>query len=230
MQNVDNFLKKPNYRIIPSIYPPINFFEDIVDPSEMEALWEIESLTNERLRHEAGDIFLVSPEDRLSGPGSSIIMAAFTHIGRPSRFSDGSFGIYYAGFSLKTAIQETKYHRERFLAATHQTPTEITMRAYQSHLKKSVYSALEDEYQYLHEPDDYLVSQAFGAQLKSKGDWGILYHSVRDKGGYCIAVLRPPAIAIPTVFSHLRYCWDGKSITNIFEIKSLSAHPEVLSI
>ena len=39
-----------HYRIIPSTYPPINFFEDLVDPAEMEILWEIESLTNERLQ------------------------------------------------------------------------------------------------------------------------------------------------------------------------------------
>lgn len=226
MLNEDNLFKKNNYRIIPSVYPPINFFENIIDPSEMETLWEIESLTNERLREEAGDIFLVKPEDRLSGPGSSIIMAAFTHIGRPTRFSDGSFGIYYAGFSLKTAIQETKFHREQFLTATNQMPTEITMRVYQSHLQKKVYSIIKDEYQYLHHPNEHHASQLFGTQLKVQGVWGILYNSVRDKGGHCVAVLRPPAIAIPTVLTHLRYCWNGQRITNVFEIKSMLTQQE----
>src|SRR5579864_9494439 len=92
-----HFINQKQFRIIPSVYPPITFFEDLVDPSEMEILWEIESLTNERLRQEAGDIFLVPHEDRISGPGSSIIMAAFTHLSKPTRFSDGSFGVYYAG-------------------------------------------------------------------------------------------------------------------------------------
>src|SRR5690349_11222276 len=87
-------------RIIPSVYPSINFFEDLVDASEMETLWEIESLTNERIRQEVGDLFLVPPEDRVSGPGSSVVMAAFTHIGKPSRFTDGSYGVYYASLSL----------------------------------------------------------------------------------------------------------------------------------
>ena len=101
-----------HYRIIPSAYPTINFFEDLVDPAEMETLWEIESLTNDRLRQEAGDIFLVAPEDRICGHGASVVMAAFTHIGRPSRFTDGSYGVYYASFSTKTAIRETVHHRE----------------------------------------------------------------------------------------------------------------------
>src|SRR5580700_11430212 len=97
MQNVDgemlqlpNLIDLPNqkyYRIIPSAYPPINFFEDLVDPSEVQTLWEIEGLTN---------IFLVAPEDRISGEGSSLIMNAFTHLSS-TRFSDGSYGVYYAG-------------------------------------------------------------------------------------------------------------------------------------
>lgn len=99
---LSNLDEQHQYRIIPSVYPPINFFEDLVDPSEMEILWEIEHLTNERLRQEAGDIFLVPTEDRISGPDASIVMAAFTHTGKASRFTDGSFGIYYAGLSKET--------------------------------------------------------------------------------------------------------------------------------
>ncbi len=60
------------YRIIPSIYPPIDFFENLVDSDLMDELHYIESLTNERLRDEVGDISLVSPKDRFSGLGSSL--------------------------------------------------------------------------------------------------------------------------------------------------------------
>ena len=47
----------------------------------MEELFYIEGLINDRLRDEAGDITLVDAGDRISGPGSSPVMAAFTHIG-----------------------------------------------------------------------------------------------------------------------------------------------------
>src|SRR6478736_232590 len=137
MQNADGNMKTvphvthlenhKQFRIISSLYPPIYFFEDLVDPSEMEMLWEIESLTNERLRQEIGDIFLIPPEDRISGTGSSTIMAAFTHLSKPTRFSDGSYGIYYAALSQETAIRETIYHREKFLSNTNQPPQELTM-------------------------------------------------------------------------------------------------------
>ena len=46
-------------------------------------------------------------------------MAAFTHLNpEGSRFSDGSWGVFYAAHSVATAVEETVYHRERFLAAT----------------------------------------------------------------------------------------------------------------
>ena len=71
---------KPCWRIIPSRFPPIELFERVSDPGDLEAIYELESLTNPRLRDEVGDIRLVPPEDRVSGPGSSAIMAAFTHL------------------------------------------------------------------------------------------------------------------------------------------------------
>jgi len=74
------------YRIVPTKFPPINFFERIVAPEQMEAAWYLESLTNDRLRDETGDITLVPKTERVSGPGASVVMAAFTHIGLPSRF------------------------------------------------------------------------------------------------------------------------------------------------
>ncbi len=209
------------YRIIPSIYPPINFFEELVDPTEMETLWEIESRTNERLRQEAGDIFLVSPEDRVSGAGSSVVMAAFTHLSQPSRFSDGSFGIYYASLSQETAIKETIHHREKFLNATNEGPLELTMRVYEGKIVKPLHNIRKKSYQYLHHPDHYSDSQQFGATLRAKNAWGIIYNSVRDSRGICIAAFRPPTVSIPKQISHLKYIWNGKKITEILHIQTV---------
>lgn len=206
------------YRIIPSVYPPINFFEDLVDPAEMETLWEIESLTNERLRQEAGDISLVPKEDRVSGLGSSVVMAAFTHLSKPTRFSDGSYGVYYAGLSKETAIRETVFHRERFLSATQEDACELTMRLYQGKILKPLHDVRIDAYQNIHDPQNYEPSQQFGQQMRALASWGLVYRSVRHKGGNCIAVFRPPAISIPHQTSHLKYIWNGTQITNVLRV------------
>jgi hypothetical protein len=216
-------LNKKQYRIIPSVYPPINFFEDLVDPSEMEMLYEIESLTNERLRQEVGDIFLVPQEDRVCGPGSSVVMAAFTHISTssPSRFTDGAYGIYYASLTRETAIRETVYHRERFLQATNEQACELTMRVYEGKIKQPLQDVRGNKYKSLHHPHDYSASQAYGKKLRDLKAWGIMYNSVRHPGGICIAALRPPAVSNPIQVSHLRYVWNGQRIVEVFDTSSV---------
>jgi hypothetical protein len=210
------------FRIIPSVYPPINFFEDLVDASEMETLWEIENLSNERLRQETGDIFLVPTEDRLCGHGSSIVMAAFTHIGRPSRFTDGSFGVYYASLSQKTAIHETVYQRQLFLSATNEDACEITMRMYEGKIIKPLHDIRANPYVDFHHHENYVQSQQFGKALRKDKSWGIVYNSVRDQGGCNIAALRPPAISIPKMSIHLKYIWDGKKIIDVAKMQSIA--------
>lgn|SRR3990167_1081420 len=209
------------FRIIPSVYPPINFFEGLIDTADMETLWEIESLTNERLLEVTGNISLVPTEDRVNGPGSSVVMAAFTHIGKPSRFTDGSYGVYYASLTFETAIQETIYHRERFLAATNEEACEITMRAYKGRIIKPLHNIREAGFTHLHNPCDYTMSQLFGKELRETKSWGILYNSVRHTEGQCIAIFRPLAISIPQPISHLRYIWNGERMTEVFSPHSI---------
>ena len=54
-----------------------------------------------------------------SAPGCGPIMAAFTHLNpNGSRFSDGSYGVFYCARGRHTAIEETRYHSTLFLMAT----------------------------------------------------------------------------------------------------------------
>ncbi len=205
------------YRIIPSIYPPINFFETLVDPALMDTLYYIESLTNDRLRQAVGDIALVSTEDRMAGPGSTPVMAAFTHIGSSSRFSDGNYGVYYAANNMDTALAESAHSRSIFLACTNEAPGEIDMRVYIGEVAKPLYDVRGMGYDDLHLPDEHRYSQAFGQTMKDANAWGIVYRSVRYSGGECIAALRPPAVTAPRQGSHFAYVWDGNKITHAYQ-------------
>ena len=51
-------------------------------------------------------------------------MAAFTHVSpdRTSRFSDGTFGVYYAAYGLETALREHTFHRGRFYQSANIEP------------------------------------------------------------------------------------------------------------
>src|SRR5437016_4964855 len=125
------FTWRPCWRIIPSRFVPIELFERVTRPEDLEATYQLESITNDRLRQETGDLTLVALEDRVSGPGSSVIMAAFTHPNpMGSRFSDGTFGVLYAAREFDTAVAETIFHREEFMRATREPAMELDMRAY----------------------------------------------------------------------------------------------------
>lgn len=209
------------YRIVPSHFPPINLFEEVTDPEDLELVFAIESLTNDRLREEAGDLNLVPPEDRISGVGSTPVMAAFTHIGMPSRFTDGqTYGVYYGARDVTTAIKETAYHRELFYRQTNEQDTEMTMRCYANKVLLEMHDIRDDQYQHLHQ-EDYTPSQAFAAQMRASDSHGLIYNSVRDAGGQCIAAFRPTAISIPVQAGHYKYQWSAKH-SRIIHVLSVS--------
>ncbi|MCF4995521.1 RES domain-containing protein [Pseudomonas syringae] len=212
------------YRIVNSSFPPIALFEDVLDPEDLEIAYALEALTNDRLIEQAGVLARVRPEDRLSGPGSTPVMAAFTHIGKASRFTDGTYGVYYAASSMAAAIAETSFHQERFLAATNEADLELTLRAYVNRVVKPLHDIRRD-FPELHDPDPnaYGPSQVFARQLRENLSWGLLYDSVRLPGHECVAAFRPPAVSIPKQGKHLRYVWNAtdRKISFVFEISQL---------
>lgn len=133
---------KSAYRLVPSRYPTIDIFERVADPDDWQLLYELEALTNPRLREEAGEISLVPPSRRVTGPGASIVMAPFTHASpdRPTRFSSGSYGVYYAANRLETALREVAFHMGAFYGATKDSPHDEAYRTY----KGAVDSILHD--------------------------------------------------------------------------------------
>jgi hypothetical protein len=207
------------YRIIAARYPPIAIFEDIADPQDWEALVEIESLTNERVRDEIGDISLVPPADRISGPGASFVMAAFTHVGVPSRFSDGTWGVYYAGRSRTCAVAETTYHYARFYAATDEPACEIDVRVLVGAAKGTLHDLRGEAARYrgVYDPASYAASQALARELRELGSSGLVYDSVRCASGQCLAAFRPRVLAPPRVEAHLLYHFDGARIARYFD-------------
>lgn len=212
------------FRMISSSFPPITLFEGLLDPSELEMAYALEALTNDRLLEQCGVLARVAVEDRVSGPGSTPVMAAFTHISRVSRFTDGTYGIYYAANSQAAAIAETCFHQQRFLAATKEPDIELTMRTYVNQVVKPVHD-VRVGYPALHEPDPatYGAGQVFARALREAGSWGLLYNSVRLDGHECVAAFRPPAVSMPVQGKHVRYVWDARSqtISCVFEINQL---------
>jgi len=209
------------YRIVPSRFPPVGVFDRIADPNDLEAVFAIEAMTNPRLREEAGALKLVPPGRRISGPGSTPVMAAFTHLNPDgSRFSDGSWGVFYAAHSVATAVEETVYHRELFLAATAEPACEIEMRCYCTRIDCTLHD-LRGGWPAAHAPHDYAASVALARTLRATGSNGIVYSSARHAGGECVAAFYPDVVAPCVQAQHFIYRWDGVRIAQVLQVSEL---------
>ncbi|MDZ7811366.1 MAG: RES family NAD+ phosphorylase [Arhodomonas sp.] len=206
----------------------MTLFDRVTDPADLEAVRALEGLTNPRLRQEIGDITLMPPDERVVGPGSTPIMAAFTHL-QPdgSRFTDGSFGVYYCAASRTTAIRETVYHRERFLRLSDEPPQTLEMRLYEAELAAELVDIEGTSHApALLDPDSYAASRAFGVEARRQDVDGIRYPSVRDPGGTCAAVFRPRCISPPAnQTQHYGYRWNGQEITDVIELRATGVRP-----
>lgn len=209
----------PAWRIIPSRFPPTGLFDRVAAPEDLEAIYALESMTNDRLRDEVGNLQLIAPEGRISGSGSSPIMAAFTHLNPDgSRFCDGSYGVFYAAYSLETAIAETRYHRERFLRATRENPIEVDMRVYNVDLRGQLHDirpqgSVSAEIYHL---EDYRTSSSWARKMRDEGSHGVVYRSVRHELGMNAAIFKPKLLSNCRQERHLCYAWDGQDITHIY--------------
>ena len=209
------------YRIVPSRFPPEGLFDRIAHPADLDAVFAIEALTNPRLREEANSMRLVPRERRISGPGSTPVMAAFTHLNpEGSRFSDGSWGVFYAAHTVITAVEETVYHREHFLAATAEPACDIEMRCYRTSIDAKLHD-LRGGWPQAHDPDSYASSVKLARALREEGSNGIVYDSVRHVGGECLAAFYPDVVAPCVQAQHLIYRWDGRRIANVLEVNEL---------
>ncbi|WP_035645579.1 RES family NAD+ phosphorylase [Bradyrhizobium sp. ORS 285] len=203
-------------RIIRSVYPPIDLFEDIADPADWPLLISAEQKTNPRLMDTIGNIDLVPPDRRVGGPGASYLMAPFTHVStdRPSRFSDGSYGVLYVGNRFEVALLETTHHHARFMSRTNEPPgwasqfREIVMTV-QGSLRDL--RGMNPAHAAALDANSYAESQLLAFQLRGSGSDGIVYPSVRS-GGECVGLFYPDLASGPIQGRHLDYHWDGSRV------------------
>ena len=203
-------------RIIRSVYPPIDLFEDIADPEDWPLLISAEQKTNPRLMETIGNIDLVPSARRVGGPGASYLMAPFTHVStdRPSRFSRGRYGVLYVGREFQTALFETAHHHARFMANTNEPA------GWTSQFREILLDIQGD----LHDlrgahpvhaealdPSDYQKAQELGERLHAASD-GLVYPSVRNPTGECVGLFYPDLASNAIQGAHLDYHWSGTRV------------------
>lgn len=215
--------KLKSYRLIPSKYPPIYLYEDVATADEFEALYLLESMTNPRLKEEAGETHLlpVSQIPFQCTTNRSYATSPFTHISKNGgRFNDGLFGALYVADTRATACSEVFYHTRIYYQ-------NIEGLAYDRAVFRGLRFSIDYRSVYdittisqsdpLYSPTDYRAGQQLARTLREhayedQGEQGIAYRSVRYEGGLCWAFFTPIVVQSVAQTSHYQMIWDGKDL------------------
>ncbi|MBY3140678.1 RES family NAD+ phosphorylase [Rhizobium laguerreae] len=184
---------RPSYRLIPSQFPPIGLFETVTRAADLQAVMELVGWTNDRL---VADRIQRLPEDQwvYGVANASIVMAAFLHVAPGGmRFNGSDLGAWYAADDLRTAAAEVGHHLRREALARGVATMARTYRSYSAAL---IGDYLDIRGEQTLRPDvydgtSYAASQMLGEEVRSSGGAGILYDSVRLRGGVAIVAHRP---------------------------------------
>jgi hypothetical protein len=212
------------YRLQTARHPPVDPFERIAPEEDRGSLNELQRMTDPTARQDIGRISLVPLSRRVFGPGAAALMWPFAHPSKDnaSRFSDGTYGVYYAGHAFETALREVAYHRARFHASTGDEPTRTNFRTIVAGVDKVLDDIRAGDWSQLLDPDParYAAPQAFAADLREAGSLGIVYPSVRHRAGECIAAFWPNVMMAPAEGKRIALQWDGVAISAWFDFET----------
>ncbi len=226
LPHVSEISRDDTHRLIPSRYSDR---EDSVltrltdDPDDLNVLFELEGATNDRLVGEAGLLPGISVRELVFGISySPVVNAAFTHASPlGSRFNGPDRGAWYAAFSRQTSEQEVAHHKQEELREVNwQEKETFSYVDFLADFRGQFHDIRNDgRFGNCLDPVSYKASQNLAAQLLEAGSAGIVYASVRHKGGICIACFRPALV------NNVR---KGASVSITFE--NASARPEIRGI
>jgi hypothetical protein len=210
------------HRLITSQVPPVGPFDGLVDDDPVDA-WiaaDLEVRSNPRLAADGWHLSRIPPHRMVSGPGSAYLLAPFTKLPlMPSRFSDGSYGVYYTADSLETAVAEVVFHVTRLRRASASPAQDFTFRELVGSLDAilddieaqppdAVAASLDPD------PEHYAAAQGLAAVLRADGSDGIAYPSVRRAEGACAALFYPNLMLPPMQGHHPQMRWNGSRVTH----------------
>ena len=201
-------------RLVPSRYPVAGLLDRVAVPEDLDALFELEGWTNDRISAEVGLLHTLPRDEWVTGrPMASVVMAAFCHPREGgSRFSTGDRGAWYAARAIETAIAESVFHRTAELREVGAFETLVQMRVYLADFAARFYDIREAPRAHaaLYDPVSYAVSQQFGRDVLESGGNGIVYRSVRHPTGECLACFRPALVRNVRAGGHYEFRWSGR--------------------
>lgn len=201
------------HRLIPSKYSQDSVLARLSggDDALLADLFDVEGATNERLLAEAGRLPGIGPHELIFGvPYASIVNAAFTHAHpNGSRFNGPDRGAWYAAFDRATSVAEIVFHRAVEYAEIGVWDDSVTYDDYLADVAADLHDVRGEGWAACLDPESYVAAQELAEHLLADGALGVIYPSVRDPGGTCVALFRPALVTHVRKGATLRFTWDG---------------------
>jgi len=202
------------HRLIPAKYSGASVLARIADDdAHLAEVFDLDHATNERLLAENERLPGIGLHELVFGvPYYRVVNAAFTHA-HPlgSRFNGPERGAWYTAFELKTAQAEVAFHKSVQLAEIGRFEDEVTFDEYLSDFSGEFHD-LRGRETFLDclDPGSYRRSQALAERLLEAGSLGVVYPSVRRRGGTCLACFRPALVGNVRKAATYRFEWRGR--------------------
>ena len=186
------------------------------DDAHLQAIFELDAATNDRLL--AGRQLLpgIGLEELVFGvPNAAVVNAAFCHA-HPlgSRFNGPDRGAWYAGFALETSQAEVAFHKTVQLAEINRFEDSVTYDDYLADFSAVLHDLRPPKgrgFKDCLDPQSYVESQTLAERLLEAESLGIVYPSVRHRGGTCLACFRPALVGNVRRDKTYRFVWAGTS-------------------
>lgn len=183
------------------------------DEAHLADIFDLDNATNDRLLAENERLPGIGIHELVFGvPHYRVVNAAFCHA-HPlgSRFNGPDRGAWYAGFELETAQAEIAFHKGVELAETGWTEAEETAwDDYLADFSAELHDIRGDaRFADCLAPDSYVASQGLAERLLEQGALGIVYPSVRRRGGTCLACFRPALVTNLRKAESYVFRWEG---------------------
>lgn len=217
--------RNDTHRLIPSKYSErgnsvLTRIAD--DDAHLKDIFDLDNATNDRLLAENQLLPGIGIHELVFGvPYFRIVNAAFCHA-HPlgSRFNGPDRGAWYAGFELKTSQAEVAFHKSVELAEVDWFDEAVTYDDYLADFSGTFHDLRDDpNFACCLVPDSYDASQGLAQQLLEAESLGVIYPSVRRRGGTCLACFRPPLVVNVRKERTYRFIWSGKPEPEISELR-----------
>lgn len=209
------------HRLIPSKYSDgsASVLTRIADNDQhLQDIFDLDHATNERLLAENSLLAGIGIRELVFAvPYYRIVNAAFCHA-HPlgSRFNGPERGAWYAAFEVGTAQAEVTYHKSLELAEVGWWDEEVTYDDYLADFSAEFHDIRNDgQFEDCMARDSYVAGQTLAERLLAANALGIVYPSVRQPGGTCLACFRPALVMNVRKDVTYRFRWEGQPVPQV---------------